>query len=69
MELLTVAEMASADQAAIAAGTSGFALMRNAGQAVALAAEAMAERGRILVVAGRGNNGGDGFIAAAELAA
>ncbi|HAP12994.1 MAG TPA: bifunctional ADP-dependent NAD(P)H-hydrate dehydratase/NAD(P)H-hydrate epimerase, partial [Afipia sp.] len=40
MELLTVAEMASADQAAIAAGTSGFALMRNAGQAVALAAEA-----------------------------
>lgn len=69
MEILTVSEMTSADQAAIAGGTSGFALMRRAGQAVALAAEALAERGRILVVAGRGNNGGDGFIAAAELAA
>lgn len=69
MEILTVSEMTSADQAAIAGGTSGFALMRRAGQAVALAADAMAERGRILVVAGRGNNGGDGFIAAAELAA
>ncbi|TKT73476.1 bifunctional ADP-dependent NAD(P)H-hydrate dehydratase/NAD(P)H-hydrate epimerase [Afipia massiliensis] len=69
MEILTVSEMTSADQAAIAGGTSGFSLMRRAGQAVAQAAEAMAERGRILVVAGRGNNGGDGFIAAAELAA
>ncbi|MDO8979457.1 MAG: NAD(P)H-hydrate dehydratase [Afipia sp.] len=69
MEILTVSEMTSADQAAIAGGISGFSLMRRAGQAVALAAEAMAERGRILVVAGRGNNGGDGFIAAAELAA
>jgi hydroxyethylthiazole kinase-like uncharacterized protein yjeF len=69
MEILTVSEMTGADQAAITAGTSGFALMRRAGQAVALAAEAMAERGRILVVAGRGNNGGDGFVAAAELAA
>lgn len=69
MEILTVSEMAAADQAAIAGGSSGFSLMRRAGQAVALAAEAMAERGRILVVAGRGNNGGDGFVAAAELAA
>ena len=69
MEILTVAEMTAADQAAIAGGTSGFALMRSAGQAVAEVAEAMAERGRIVVVAGRGNNGGDGFIAAAELAA
>jgi ADP-dependent NAD(P)H-hydrate dehydratase / NAD(P)H-hydrate epimerase len=69
MEILTVSEMAAADQAAIAGGTSGLSLMRRAGQAVALAADAMAERGRIVVVAGRGNNGGDGFIAAAELAA
>lgn len=69
MEILTVSEMTAADQAAIAAGTPGFALMRSAGQAVAEVADAMAERGRIVVVAGRGNNGGDGFIAAAELAA
>jgi hydroxyethylthiazole kinase-like uncharacterized protein yjeF len=69
MEILTVSEMTGADQAAISRGTSGFSLMRRAGEAVALAAEAMAERGPIVVVAGRGNNGGDGFIAAAELAA
>ena len=69
MEILTVSEMTRADQLAIASGTSGFALMREAGKAVAEVAEAMAERGSILVVAGRGNNGGDGFIAAAELAA
>lgn len=69
MEVLTVSEMTRADQIAIANGTSGFALMREAGKAVADVAEAMAERGSILVVAGRGNNGGDGFIAAAELAA
>ncbi|EGP07194.1 hypothetical protein CSIRO_3202 [Bradyrhizobiaceae bacterium SG-6C] len=69
MEILTVSEMTAADQAAIAGGTPGFALMRSAGRAVAEVAEAMAERGRIVVVAGRGNNGGDGFIAASELAA
>jgi hydroxyethylthiazole kinase-like uncharacterized protein yjeF len=69
MEVLTVSEMTRADQIAIASGTSGFALMREAGKAVADVAAAMAERGAILVVAGRGNNGGDGFVAAAELAA
>ena len=51
------------------AGTPGFALMLSAGQAVAEAAMDLAEEGPILVVAGRGNNGGDGFVAAAELAA
>lgn len=69
MEVLTVSEMARADQIAIASGISGFALMRQAGKAVAEVAETMAERGPILVVAGRGNNGGDGFVAAVELAA
>lgn len=69
MEVLTVSEMTQADQITIKGGTSGFALMQRAGMAVADAAAAMAERGPILVVAGRGNNGGDGFIAAAGLAA
>src|SRR5260221_2064234 len=69
MEVLTSAEMARADRLTIAAGTPGFALMLSAGQAVAEAAMDLVEDGLILVVAGRGNNGGDGFVAAAELAA
>src|SRR3954469_1956813 len=69
MDVLTTSEMEQADQLTIAAGTPGFALMLSAGQAVAQAAMDLVEQGPIVVVAGRGNNGGDGFVAAAELAA
>src|SRR5882757_3846319 len=69
MEVLTTTEMERADRLTIAAGTPGFALMMSAGQAVAEAAMSLVEQGPIVVVAGRGNNGGDGFVAAAELAA
>ena len=69
MEVLTTEEMERADRLTIAAGTPGFALMLSAGQAVAVAAMDLVEEGSILVVAGPGNNGGDGFVAAAELAA
>jgi hydroxyethylthiazole kinase-like uncharacterized protein yjeF len=69
MEVLTTGEMERADRLAIAGGTPGFALMMSAGQAVAEAAIGLVEDGPIVVVAGRGNNGGDGFVAAAELAA
>jgi hydroxyethylthiazole kinase-like uncharacterized protein yjeF len=69
MEVLTTTEMEHADRLAVAGGTSGFALMLRAGQAVAVAAMDLVEQGPILVIAGRGNNGGDGFVAATELVA
>ena len=71
MEVLSVAEMMRVDQVAIAAGTSGSALMESAGHAVAQIARQMMRRttGKIVVVAGPGNNGGDGFVAASRLAA
>lgn len=69
MELLSVAEMTCADALAVKAGVDSFTLMQRAGQAVAAAAQMLAPTGDIVVVAGPGNNGGDGFIAATDLAA
>ncbi len=64
--LLTVAEMAAADAAAITAGTPGERLMEAAGKAVADAVLSLGCN-RVAVLCGPGNNGGDGFVAARYL--
>ncbi len=67
--ILTVAEMAAADRAAIADGTPGVTLMERAGAAVAGAIQARFTPRRTLVLAGPGNNGGDAYVAARHLKA
>ncbi len=68
--LLTVEAMRRVDAAAIESGIEGLTLMHHAGAAVA---ERVRRRvpagGRILILCGPGNNGGDGFVAARLLEA
>ncbi|HWC14317.1 MAG TPA: NAD(P)H-hydrate epimerase, partial [Actinomycetota bacterium] len=69
--VLTPAEMRRADARAIESGTPAEVLMDRAGRAVARAALGLAGGRygkRALVVCGKGNNGGDGFVAARQLA-
>jgi ADP-dependent NAD(P)H-hydrate dehydratase / NAD(P)H-hydrate epimerase len=67
MKLYTAAEMSRADKGAQKLGIPGGVLMERAGAEMArIALEAYAPR-RALVVAGGGNNGGDGFVVAREL--
>ncbi len=68
MQLFTAAHMRQADAHAIEAGLSLETLMDNAGQAVAKAAQKQFPEARIFVVlCGKGNNGGDGYVAARYL--
>lgn len=67
LSLLTPEEMGRADAAAIAAGIPGATLMEAAGRAVARAAMRRFRPCRTLVLAGPGNNGGDGYVAARRL--
>ena len=66
--LLTAAETRAAESEAERRGLPASILMENAGSAVADAAMTLGGPGaRFLVVAGPGNNGGDGYVAARKL--
>jgi hydroxyethylthiazole kinase-like uncharacterized protein yjeF len=72
---MTAEQMRGADLRAQRLGVPSHELMEQAGWAVAAAARAVlnatdrASSGRVLVLAGPGNNGGDAFVAARRLAA
>jgi NAD(P)H-hydrate epimerase len=70
LKILTAAEMREVDERTIARGIPGMILMENAGAGVVryierhcspLAAQ------RVVIFCGKGNNGGDGFVAARQL--
>jgi hydroxyethylthiazole kinase-like uncharacterized protein yjeF len=67
--LLTSAETRAAEDKVMALGTPGFTLMERAGAAVARVTRAfLPQGGRVLVLCGPGNNGGDGYLTARDLA-
>ena len=63
-ELLPPDDMARADAASPSLGVPGPTLMESAGRAVARAVRARFGPCRTIVLAGPGNNGGDGYVAA-----
>ena len=71
MKVLTAAQMREVDRRTIELGIPGIVLMENAGHRVV---EAMAEwlaplaDQRVAILCGKGNNGGDGFVVARQLA-
>ncbi|MFN8035051.1 MAG: NAD(P)H-hydrate dehydratase [Acidimicrobiia bacterium] len=70
LPVVTPAEMAEADRRAVASGTAASVLMDRAGRAVAWAVRRRLEGTygrRVVIVCGKGNNGGDGLVTAAAL--
>jgi len=69
MKILTAEEMGAADRRSVEAGVPVAQLMEAAGAAVARFCERrFAGDGLVVVLAGKGNNGGDGMVAALRLA-
>ena len=63
-EILSISEMYKVDEEACAKGVTSLKLMESAGAAIAEVVQRNYEGGRILILCGLGNNGGDGFVAA-----
>ncbi len=69
MKILTAAEMREVDRLTIERGIPGIILMENAGCRVVdyLLRDLPSQLSRVVVVCGKGNNGGDGFVIARQL--
>lgn len=67
MDSITTAQMAAIDANCEYLGISRLQLMENAGAAVANAVKKRPASGNVVIIAGRGNNGGDSFVAARHL--
>ncbi len=68
MKILTAEEMIAADKRSVEAGVSVETLMQQAGDAVArFCLRRFGGDGLVVVLAGKGNNGGDGMVAALRL--
>jgi ADP-dependent NAD(P)H-hydrate dehydratase / NAD(P)H-hydrate epimerase len=65
--LLTEDQARTAEAGAVAAGATLAGLMGKAGAAVAAEVSALVADGRVVVAAGAGNNGGDGWVTAQRL--
>jgi NAD(P)H-hydrate epimerase len=69
MKILTAEEMGAADRRSVEAGVPVGTLMQHAGGTVArFCLRRFAGDGLVVVLAGKGNNGGDGMVAAVRLA-
>ncbi len=69
MQILTAAEMGAADKRTVEAGVPIGELMASAGEVVArFCLRQYPLAARVMVLCGKGNNGGDGFVAARVLA-
>lgn len=64
MRYVSIAEMREIDRRTIEGGVPAATLMENAGRAVAAEVLALRRNGAVLVLAGYGNNGGDGLVVA-----
>ena len=68
MKIVTAEEMRAIDRATTEKyGVPSLTLMENAGAAVAEFAQKHFDFNSVCVVCGKGNNGGDGFVAARKL--
>jgi len=67
MQAITSSRMAAIDANCEYLGIKRLQLMENAGAAVARAVKERIITGKVVIIAGKGNNGGDAFVAARHL--